>query len=89
MIRNCIALAIAALLAGSPAGAGEAQDRIFRVGLLGVPERTVDDCEPLHGDGLAMPVRWRTGADVGVGEGQSVTLQVRLRSASLFGVAWV
>lgn len=36
MIRNSIALAIAAVLAGGSAGsAGEAQDRIFRVGLLG------------------------------------------------------
>jgi hypothetical protein len=36
VIRNSIVLTIAALLAGGPvASAGEAQDRIFRVGLLG------------------------------------------------------
>jgi hypothetical protein len=50
--------------------------------------RTVADCDPIFGDGLAMPVRWNGQTDIGAREGEPITLQFKLRSADLFGFEW-
>lgn len=60
-----------------------------RVGLAGVPGRSVDDCDPVTGDHLAWTVRWRGQSDLGVQEGEKVSLHFKLRSAEVFGFEWV
>lgn len=59
-----------------------------RVGLAGVPERSVDDCDPLIGDNLACPVRWKGQSDIGVKDGEKVTLHFKLRAAEIFSLEW-
>ena len=61
----------------------------IRVGSLGVAGRTIDDCDPLHGDSLSLPVHWRGETDIGVPAGEPVSLQIKLRAAELFGLEWV
>jgi len=60
-----------------------------RVGLVGIPGRTADDCDLIIGDSLTMPVRWKGQFDIGVKEGESVTLHFKLRAAELFGFEWI
>ncbi|MSS69987.1 MAG: hypothetical protein EXS64_00710 [Candidatus Latescibacteria bacterium] len=61
----------------------------MRVGLEGVAGRSVDDCDPMHGDDPARKVTWRGQADIGAAEGQEVVLHFQMRCADLFGVEWV
>ncbi len=60
-----------------------------RVGLVGVPGRSVEDCDPIFGDGLAMPVHWKGQTDIGSKEDKGITLHFKLRAAELFGFEWV
>lgn len=59
-----------------------------RVGLVGVPGRSVEECDPLYGDELGSPVHWQGETNLGLGEGESVTLHFKLRAAELFGFSW-
>jgi hypothetical protein len=59
---------------------------MIKVGFRG---RTIEDCEPIVGDDLAHPVRWKGNADVGLRQGESVAITFRLRRAELFGFEWV
>jgi hypothetical protein len=59
---------------------------MIKVGLRG---RKLDDCDPVVGDDLAHPIRWKGKADVGLALGESVALTFRLRRAELFGFEWV
>ena len=58
------------------------------VEVCGVQGRTMADCAPVIGDGLALPVSWKDSADIGAPENQAVVLHFRLRSAELFGFKW-
>ena len=60
-----------------------------RVGIVGATGRDVADCDPVYGDGVAIPVHWKGETDIGTKEDEKVTLQVSLRSAEVFGLEWV
>ncbi len=59
-----------------------------QVGLRSVQGRTVDDADPINGDGSELAVTWKGDAKVGVKSGETVTLQIRLRAAELYGLEW-
>jgi hypothetical protein len=59
---------------------------MIRVGFRG---RKLDDCDPIVGDSLAHPVRWKGNADVGLRPGASVAITFQMRRAELFGFEWV
>ena len=61
----------------------------IRVGLAGVAGRSVDDCDPLHGDKMSQIVSWKGETDIGVREGDPVALHIKLRCAELFALNWV
>ena len=54
-----------------------------------VPERSAADCDLISANELAVPVHWKGQADIGVREGEAVTLHFKLRAAELFGFEWV
>jgi len=60
-----------------------------RVGLVGVPQRSVEDCDPIFGDSLSDPVHWKGETDIGTKDGEKVTFEFRLRSAEIFGFEFV
>ena len=43
-----------------------------------------DDCRPIKGDGIAMPVRWQDGRDIRALAHADVRLDFRLRNAKLY-----
>lgn len=51
--------------------------------------RTLDNCDPIKGDGLAVPVSWRGETDLRAAAGEPVTLRFRLQAAELYGLEWV
>jgi len=60
-----------------------------RVGMLDasgkpIAGRAVEDCPPITGDHLAVPVQWKTGGNVGPRAGQPTRLRVELKNASLY-----
>jgi hypothetical protein len=57
-----------------------------RVGVAGVEGRSVEDCAPVVGDGLSLPVHWRGETSIS-GTG-AVQLHFRMRAAELFGMEW-
>ena len=59
-----------------------------RIGLVGIPDRSIEDCDPICGDDLAMPVHWKGQTDIGSKEGEKVTLHFKLRAAEIFGFEW-
>jgi len=58
----------------------------IRVGLEGVEGRSLEACDPLVGDHATKTVTWGGDADIGAGDGQAVSLHVRLRCADLFAI---
>lgn len=54
-----------------------------------VSGRGVEDCVRISGDHASAVVRWRTGADLGVGPDDSVMLHITMRAAELFAFKWV
>jgi len=60
-----------------------------RVGIAGVPGRSVEDCDPIVGDGLSMPVHWGGEEDIGARRDQPISLHFRLTAAELFAVEWL
>jgi hypothetical protein len=60
-----------------------------RVGIEGTAGRTVEDCDPMHGDCPDRTVTWRGRSDIGAAEGQAVVLRIRMRVAELFAMEWV
>jgi hypothetical protein len=60
-----------------------------RVGVEGVANRTVDDCDPIVGDGADRVVTWGGEADLGTGAGQPVVLRLQLRCAEVFSLSFV
>ena len=58
------------------------------VGVEGAEGRSVDDCDPMHGDEASRTVTWKGQADAGTPEGKPVILHFRMRCAEVFGVAW-
>lgn len=66
----------------------------IRVGIndklhVDIPGRTVADCDPIHGDSLALTVHWKGQSDIRAKKGEGVTLHFKLRSAEVFGFEWV
>lgn len=59
-----------------------------RVGLVGIPGRSLEDCDPICGNALSTPVHWGGEIDIGAKEGKSVALHFKLRAAELFGFEW-
>jgi hypothetical protein len=59
-----------------------------RVEICGAAGRSLAECSPVIGDGLALPVHWQGQTDSGAPAGQAVSLHFHLRSAKLFGFAW-
>lgn len=59
-----------------------------RVGIRGVKNRSVDDCDPICGNLLSAPVHWRGEEDIGVPDDQPITLHFKLHSAEVFGLEW-
>lgn len=57
-----------------------------RVGIPDVEGRSVNDCEPIHGDHPDVTVTWRGQPDMGVEEGKPVALHFRVRRAEVFSV---
>ena len=50
-----------------------------------LPKRTLDDCLPITGDGLNIPVKWKTGGDVALRAGRPTRMKVEMKDADLFG----
>ncbi|MBI3921650.1 MAG: hypothetical protein HY318_09555 [Armatimonadetes bacterium] len=61
---------------------------MVQVGVVGAPDRAADQCDPIVGDGFALPVHWRGQPSIGAPEGQAVTLHLKLRAAELFAIEW-
>jgi hypothetical protein len=49
-----------------------------------IPGFTHDDCQPMRGNGVALPVGWRGEPDLGEFAGRPVRLRVRLQNADLY-----
>ncbi len=65
-----------------------------RIGLLDeenrpLAGRSVDDCVPMVGDSLRMPVKWKEGSDLGSRVGEPARLRVEMTRAELFGFQFV
>jgi hypothetical protein len=61
----------------------------FRVGLLNengesIRGRSIEDCQPVTGDHIDVPVRWKTGWDVSGCESVPTKVRVEMRNASLY-----
>lgn len=65
------------------AAAGWAQVELQSAEGTSMPGFCLDDCLPLIGNGDALPVRWRTGADLAALAGQPLRLRIRLQEARL------
>ena len=57
-----------------------------KIEVLGVQGRSLADCVPIVGDAHWTTVRWKGAGDLGVGEGQPVTLRVEMKQARVFGL---
>jgi hypothetical protein len=51
-----------------------------------LPGFALNDCLPLSGDHLAVPVRWNDNPDLGTWQGQTVRVRLVLRSADLYSL---
>jgi hypothetical protein len=51
-----------------------------------LPGFALNDCLPLSGDHLAVPVRWNDNPDLGPWQGQTVRVRLVLRSADLYSL---
>lgn len=49
-----------------------------------IPGFSLEDCPPLYGDGIEMPVCWKNGADVSALAGRAIALHIELKDADLF-----
>ncbi|MBN2294920.1 MAG: hypothetical protein JXM70_21005 [Pirellulales bacterium] len=61
----------------------------IRVALLdennkSLPGRSLEDCLPITGDHLTVPVKWKTGRDVALRAGIPTRMKVELKNAGLF-----
>jgi hypothetical protein len=64
----------------------------IRVGVVDSAAYSVEQCVPIVGDGIALPVQWNErGADIAINDDpiQPITLEFQLRAADLFGFEWV
>lgn len=61
----------------------------IRVGVVDHAGHSVQECAPITGNGLSLPVSWHGNDTVGLPDGQPITLEFRLRSADLFAFEWV
>lgn len=59
-----------------------------QVGLVGVPGRSVDDCERIFGDHLNAPVTWKSESAINTPVGWPIHVHIKMRSAKLFALEW-
>ena len=59
-----------------------------RIGIVGGVERSVNDCDPIHGDHAGVKVSWKGVSNPGFRDGEPIRLHVRLRCAELFALEW-
>jgi hypothetical protein len=50
---------------------------------------SLDDCEPLTGDSIQQPVRWKSGMNVGEHTGQTVRLKFAIRNADIYSLEFM
>ncbi len=55
-----------------------------KVGIEGLENRGVDDCDPLTGNHFKQPVTWKGQASMGIPKDAPVSLRFQMRSAKLF-----
>jgi len=66
----------------------------LRVGLYDeqnkpIPGRSVEDCFPIVGDSLSIPIQWKNGSDVGFRETLSTQLYIEMINTELFSFQFV
>ncbi len=61
----------------------------IRVSLGSIPGRTMKEADPISGDAADLKVTWNGESGVGVGQGESVALYVKMRAAELYSIDWV
>ena len=49
-----------------------------------IPNRGLEDCLPIRGDHLRVPVKWKTGSDVASLAGRPIRMKVEMQNANLF-----
>ncbi len=57
-----------------------------KVGVQGIDGRALADCTPIIGDQHWTAISWKGGTDLGVNDGQPVTLKIELYQAELYGL---
>jgi hypothetical protein len=57
-----------------------------KVEVVGSQGRGLADCAPVVGDQDWARVKWKGSADLGLKEGQPVTLRLELKQAKMFGL---
>ena len=66
---------------------GEARVQILDADNKPVPGFSFDDCLPLRGDDIRLPVRWRAHADLSaVMDGRRIALEIRFTSGRLYAI---
>jgi hypothetical protein len=72
------------LFVNAAASAGELRVELQDEAGKPIPGFTLADAEPISGDGVRLPVRWRGGADLEKLAGQPVRLRFHLKQARLY-----
>lgn len=65
---------------------GEVRAQVTTPEQTPIPGYSFDECQPLRGDSVAAPVRWRERPDLAGLVGQPVRLQIRLADARLYAI---
>jgi hypothetical protein len=74
------------LLNASTAAAGTIRVAVVNEAGEPQPGLALEDCEPLWGDGLFLPVRWKDGREMLEGVGEEAYLELELKDADVFAV---
>ena len=82
-------LRVGLLYPGAPLKEIPGKERDLFYNRQNVIGHTVDDCDPIFGDELSMPVHWNGDTNLGLLNERGITIQFRMRAAELFGFQWV
>ena len=74
------------LLLNTDAAGGEVRAALMRADGRPIPGYSKDVCEPLHSDGLDMPLRWQGKRDLGDLKGTRVRVRISARNAALYAL---
>jgi len=69
--------------------AGECRVEIQDQGGTSIPRFRLEDSEPLIGNEIGRPVRWKSGSDVSALSGRPVRLRIVLKDASLYALQFL